>query len=365
MWDIETFAFPPLLLTAPEAAEALLDYRRQRLEAAEANAALHGYRGLQFPWASGPRHGEEVIRLSAPQIVFEQHVTPDVALAFARYVHATGNDDYLREQAWPVIEGAANWIASRVLKRGRCYEIGEVIGVAESTGPVNNNAYMNMVCARALEEAAAFARRLQRPDPDRWERIAQSLLIPVDEAGGYIKNHDRYDPADRGTVAATPEALAGFFPWDYRVDPALERRTIEFYLGRAGEFVGSPMLSGLLGVYAAWIGDRAAALDWFQRGYADFIEEPYRETNEFSRVRYPDKPRVGPFMANIGAFLMSCLTGLPGLRISSLAPEEWCERPVILPAGWEAIEVDRLYVRGKSARLLARHGDQRARLEVE
>src|SRR5207237_1670853 len=53
MWDIESFVFPPLVLTDFYAADGLLDYRFQRLEAAQRNAALYGYRGLQFPCASG------------------------------------------------------------------------------------------------------------------------------------------------------------------------------------------------------------------------------------------------------------------------------------------------------------------------
>src|SRR5256714_7413078 len=105
MWDIEAFTYPTLLLTAPESAHALLEFRVQRLQAAERNPAMHGYRGLQFPWASGPRDGEEAIRLSAPHLVFEQHNNLSVANAFAQYVHATGDEDYLRETAWPVLEG--------------------------------------------------------------------------------------------------------------------------------------------------------------------------------------------------------------------------------------------------------------------
>src|ERR687886_193545 len=99
MWDIETFAFPPLLLTSPQAAKALLQYRLERLPAAEHNAAMHGYRGLHFPWASGPRHGDEAIRTDAPIVLFEQHVGMSVALAFARYVHATGDEEFLRASA--------------------------------------------------------------------------------------------------------------------------------------------------------------------------------------------------------------------------------------------------------------------------
>ena len=365
MWDIEAFTFPTLLLTAPQSAYALLEYRSQRLAAAERNAALHGYRGLQFPWASGPRNGEEVIRLSAPHLVFEQHVSLSVARAFAQYVHATGDDDYLREKAWPVLEGVAKWLVSRAVRTDRGYEIKEVIGIAEHTDPVDNNAYTNMAASVVLREAADFARRLNRADAPRWERIADGLYLPIDEARGFIRNHDRYKPEERGLAASTPEALAGIFPVDYPVDARLERATIDFYLARSGEYVGRPMLSALLGVYAARAGDRAGALRWFERGYADFIEDPFSETNEFSLRRFPDKPRVGPFMANLGGFLMSCLYGLPGLALSAAKPADWFTRPVELPEGWDAIEVDRLFVRGRPARLLARHGERRASLTID
>ena len=365
MWDIEAFTFPTLLLTAPESAYALLEYRAQRLTAAERNAALHGYRGLQFPWASGPRHGEEVIRLSAPHLVFEQHVSLSVARAFAQYVHATGDDDYLREKAWPVLEGVANWLVSRAIKTDRGYELKEVIGIAEQTDPVDNNAYMNMAASVVLREAAGFARRLNRADAQRWDRMADAIHVPIDNTRGYIRNHDRYSAEERGPAASTPEALAGIFPMDYPVEPQLERATIDFYLGRAGEYVGRPMLSALLGVYAARAGDRAESLRWFERGYADFIEDPFMETNEFSLKRFPDKPRVGPFMANLGGFLMSCLYGLTGLVLSAAEPAAWFTRPVVLPEGWDAIEVDRLFVRGRPARLLARHGENRASLTID
>src|SRR5438477_11539286 len=58
-------------------------------------------------------------------------------------------------------------------------------------------------------------------------------------------------------------------------------------------------------------------------------------------------------MANLGGFLMSCLYGLTGLQLSSAEPAVWLTRPVVLPHGWDAIEVEQLFVRGRPARLLA------------
>src|SRR5438034_870249 len=252
---------------------------------------MHGYRGLQFPWASGPRHGEEAIRLSAPHLVFEQHISLSVANAFAQYVHATGDEDYLRETAWPVLEGVANWVVSRAVKSERGYEIKQVIGVAEQTDPVDNNAYVNMGATRLLQEAAAFACRLKRPDADRWNEIARGMYLPVDNDRGIILNHDRYSTDDRGVAAATPEALAGLFPFNYSVEGSTERSTIAFYLEHAGEFVGYPMLSALLGTYAARLGDRTEALRWFERGYADFIEEQAHHAILFLQAPIHDQDR--------------------------------------------------------------------------
>jgi trehalose/maltose hydrolase-like predicted phosphorylase len=365
MWDIETFAFPALLLTDPEAARALLAYRFERARGAEQNAAMNGYRGLQFPWASSPRHGDETNRIDAPLIIFEQHVNMSVANAFAQFVHATGDQDFLREQAWPIIRGVANWLGSRVCESERGVEIRETVGIAEENGPVDNNAYVNMAAAVVLREAAAFARQLDRPGAAEWDRMARRMFVPMDEARQVIYNHEHFDPRDKGTAAATPEALGGFFPFSYEVDEALERATITFALDRVDPYIGRPMLNAPLGVYAAWLGDRHRSAQLFEAGYADYVMEPFRETSEFSLKKFPDKPRAGPMFANLGGFLTSCLYGLPGLRLDSGPPSGWCRRPVVMPESWEGIEVERLWVRGRPAHLYARQGMERARLEVD
>jgi protein-glucosylgalactosylhydroxylysine glucosidase len=60
---------------------------------------------------------------------------------------------------------------------------------------------------------------------------------------------------------------------------------------------------------------------------------------------------------------MSCLYGLTGLHLGPGEPESWCEYPIILPEGWEGIRVERIWVRGRPARLVANHGDRHAQIE--
>jgi trehalose/maltose hydrolase-like predicted phosphorylase len=357
MWDIDTFAVPPLVLTQPEAARTVLEYRSRRLDAARGNAAMHGYRGAQFPWESSMRLGEEAAPAEGAAAAHEHHVSPDVAYAFSQYLHATQDWEWGRIHGWPVLQGVADWVASRGVETARGFEIKEAGGIAEKESPVDNNAFVNITARTALLEATKLAGSLGHdPDPE-WDRLAKAMYVPIDRAG-VIRNHDAYRKSEE--KGETPEAAAGLFPQSYDCSADVERATFEFYLGLADEYVGAPMLSAILGVFAARVGDRERALELFERGYADFVVDPFAITTEYDRARFPEQPVAGPFTANLGGFLTSCLYGLPGLRLGDGEPSSWSTRPVVMPAGWDAVEVERIWARGREARLVAEHDAERA-----
>ena len=361
MWDIETFAVPPLLLAAPDSARAILDYRSRHLEAAKMNARLAGWGGALYPWESCPLHGEEVTPGSGAPT--KDHATLDVALAFAGYVHATGDRDYLRRTAWPVIQAVAEWTESRVERTRRGYEIRDVTGPAEAKPTRANNAFVNMSAAVLLREAVSFARMLGETPHRAWADIADQLVLPNASRGRHIPNYDDYR-VDQ-LKAGTPEASAGIFPVGYRVSDAVERATFRFAVReQAPRYVGTAMLSAFLAYYAARAGLRAEAADLLETGYGNFINEPFLETDEFTRTA-PDQPRTGPMFANTGGFLTTLLYGYPGLRLGAGAPESWAERPVVLPAGWKGLHVERIWARGEERSLTAVHGAAAARLDGE
>jgi hypothetical protein len=362
MWDLETFAFPPLLLTQPDSARSMLDYRADRVDAARRNAKMAGYRGAQFPWESSIRLGEEAAPGEGAASAHEHHVSLDVAVAFAQFLHATHDWEWGRARAWPVLNGVCEWLESRVVETRRGFEIHDVNGIAERQETVDNNAFVNMAAVRVLREAIELAPMLGHEPAPAWRRIADRLVIPLDPRTKVIRNHDRYRANEE--KGETPEAAAGLFPLGYDAEPAVEQATLRFALGLADRYVGAPMLSSMLGVYAARVGDRARALELFERGYADFVLDPFTMTDEYSPRVFPDMPRAGPFTANLGGFLTACLYGLTGLHLSARPPAEWCERPVVLPQGWDAIEVERISVHGADARLTAGHGEASARIDA-
>jgi hypothetical protein len=275
-------------------------------------------------------------------------------------VHATGDRRFARYEALPVLSAVAEWIESRVERTPRGYEIRRATGIGEAGTTVGNSAFVNMAAVVALREMITIAKDLGLPYREQWEAIAADLVIPVDTQTRVIQNHDGYHPDE--FKGETPDAAAGLFPLGFPTDPDTERATFQYYLRLADRYAGEPMLSAILGVYAARLGDRAASLDLFEKGYADFVIEPYTITTEYSPTVFPDEPRAGPFTANLGGFLTSCLYGLTGMRLHGGDPTSWFERQVVLPEGWDAIHVDRIWAHGQPMTLHAAQGDSRGHL---
>jgi hypothetical protein len=360
MWDIESFAYPPLVFTDPDAARAVLRFRSRTAGAARANAALHGATGLLYPWEADFDRGDEAVpRWSKTD---KDHVSLDVGLAFTRYCEASGDRLFGRLEALPAIAGIAEWLVSRIDWTERGAEIRRVRGPAEAFEPVDNDAWVNLSAIAFLRRAATLVRWLGEEPPEAWEAIADRIVVPTDARTGAIVNHEGWRPDE--SLGETPEAAAAFFPLGYRASPEVEAATLDFALDQQVDcYVGTPMFSSLLGVFAAWRGDRARSTDLFERGFADFIDDPFGAPDEYP-AHDERFPQASPMLANIGSFLSSLLTGLPGIRPTFRDPSTWPERRIVLPAGWRSIEVERLWIRGLPTRLVARHGEPHAVLEA-
>ncbi len=359
MWDIEAFSVPPLLLTQPEAAASMVQFRRRTLAAAEANAQLHGRRGAQFPWEAGPRHGEESAPLGALGPSYEDHIGCVVGHAFAQFVFASGDDDFASEHAWPVLARLAEWVESRATWTPRGVEFVRAMGVAERSKPFDNDAFTNIAAAAVLRDAVAVGTQVGSAVSQSWALMADRIVLPIED--GMILDHDgfRFDEEK----ASTPSAPAALLLFGHEVDPAVASATRGAYLDRADDYVGSPMLSSLLGVFAAHEGDRRRSSAMFEEGYGKFCSDRFANVHEYRPDKFPDEPVAGPFYANLSGFLLGCMYGLSHLRLGPGSPESWCrEGPVVMPTLWEGIEIERVWAHGQPYHLVACHGDDRARL---
>lgn len=361
MWDVETFSVPPLLVSQPDAAKTLLQYRTDTIQAARRNAKLNGRRGIQFPWESSPINGEEAAPGGGRASWHEDHITLDVARAFAEYAHVTGDRRFLADDASRILYGVADWITSRVSPKDDGFAFRKTMGIAERRVATDDDAFTVLSAKSVLREAIDCATRLEHQIPDRWREVEAGLHVRPSAETGAILSHDGYHPNEE--KGATPGPLAALFPLWWDMTPDVERATLDYYLDKAPGYIGSPMLSPLYGVWAAWRGDRRLALRLYEEGYAELVAGRFLQTLEQSPTRYPEKPRSGPFFANLGGFLMGLVYGLPGIRLGAGDPQTWPSRQVVLPAGWQSIEIERAWVRGRPTRIVAQHGAERAVIE--
>src|SRR3989441_8531624 len=103
-WDMETFVLPVLTYTAPDCVADALRWRHSILDLARLRARDLGLRGAAFPWRT--IRGEECSGYW-PASTAAFHINADIADAVLRYLDATGDSDFERETALPLLVGTA------------------------------------------------------------------------------------------------------------------------------------------------------------------------------------------------------------------------------------------------------------------
>ena len=338
-WDTETWSFLPLVLSSPAAAESLLLFRRRGLAAAKKAAALFGYRGAQFPWEAAPINGDEVTPVFAPTGWAEQHIVPDVALAFWQYQLATNDKTFLVEATWPVLRAVAEWIESRGVQTQRGFEILNIMGPDEASNGLNNSAYVNLACRMVMKAAVRCAAAMEIQPPAAWQQIVTSMYLPINVDG--VLTIAEQSPNDAfGDISY-------LLPFDVELDHSVLQRTWEAHRSvksTAPEIAFAKVAEAAL---TAVMGDRAAAARLFRDSWAPDWLEP------FGMIREASPQTHGCFLTNCGSLLRTAMLGFTGLRVSD---GEWDRYDATLPENWKSIEIQRIYIRGEKKRMFAQHG---------
>ncbi len=354
-WDTETWSLLPVTLAAPGTARALLNYRVRGLDYAKRQAALYGYRGAQFPWEAAPSQGFETTPTFAGTGWGEQHISPDVALGFWEYQLATGDQDFLREGTWPVLRAVADWIESRGVFTARGFEIQNIMGPDEQVPNVSNVSYMNLACKMVMTAAIRCARMVGLSAPGSWSKVRDSFVLPTDKAKNIVLPYDNPPPpANRAysldqldfLTVHNPPISEELLKSTHTFEDTVRRQRVA--ASRSGERDFSiGFAEAAEAATAAFAGDRRQALDLFQQSWRNVWLEP------FGMIRETPSQDYGCFLTNFASLLQTVMFGFTGLRISE---DDWRKYPASLPSGWSRIEIERIYVKGETKRLIATDG---------
>jgi trehalose/maltose hydrolase-like predicted phosphorylase len=355
-WDAEIWMMPALLPQHPELAKSIVDYRFDRLGAAEKLAKEHGFAGAEYPWESAATGLEE-----APvEFSHERHITADVAYASWQYYLWTGDKSFLSKEGWPVLSATANYWVSRVkLGLDGMYHIDFVIGPDENAGEVTDNAWTNAMAQYNLNAAVTAARDTGNPVNPKWADVAGKMFIPYDSKAHLFLEYPQFDLARGEAKQADTQML--IYPLNFPMMQAAANNTLDYYLQHTIQF-GPAMTSSINAIVAAKLGRAQQSLDLYHDSYRPFMRGPW---DAFSEKR--TKSDVY-FTTGMGGNLQVVLYGFAGLNIASgdqkgkgvLAAKHGDAVLYVdphLPPGWTELQVKGINFRGTTYKVDIKAGN--------
>ena len=217
-WDNESYCIPFYVLTNPEAALKLLEYRYNTLDKARERAKLLDYDGAMYPWTT--------IDGTEDTAYWEYwmggiHINAIIPYSIYLYTKTTGNSDFVYSKGIEVLIETARFWASRCVyvPYRKAYVLNKVNGPDEYALLVDNNYYTNYMAKWTLEyvlqiigelkeksseDYAAVCQKLDfdEHEMNKWKEITKKMLLLEDkEIGVFIQNDNFFnmEPYSRET----------------------------------------------------------------------------------------------------------------------------------------------------------------------
>lgn len=218
-WDTEAYVLPFLAYTQPRIARNLLRFRFSMLPKARERAKMLDLRGALFPWRT--INGDEASALYQAGTA-QYHLNADIAYAIRRYLDVRGDMDFLAEVGVEMlVETARMWEDLGFYGEDRCFHLHGVTGPDEYTTVVNDNAFTNLMARLNLNYAVTAVRALETEAPElyaalrfeldldpaeieAWERAADAMCVPHDDARGVTPQDDSFLRRERWDLENTP-----------------------------------------------------------------------------------------------------------------------------------------------------------------
>jgi trehalose/maltose hydrolase-like predicted phosphorylase len=305
-------------------AKSIMEYRYDRLGAAQQNAFSHGYEGAMYPWESADDGTEDtpVWALTGP---FQHHISGDVAWACWKYYQVTGDKIWLSERGWPIIKSVAEFWCSRVERDapGR-YSIRNVIGANEWLENIDNNAYTNGMAITVLRYATQAAHELGlTPDAD-WNHVADN--IPIEQfPDGTTRENATYE----GEIIKQADANLLSYPMDIVKGERRIRQDLKYYEPKMAPD-GPAMSVAVLATLYARLGEAEEAFRLFNKSYQPNEVPPFGVISETAGGTNPY------FATGAGGMLQTVLFGFGGLEITDAGVQQVGG---VLPKAWKSLTI--------------------------
>lgn len=373
-WDMDFYVTPALALLQPETAKAFARYRVACLKQAEKRASMYGYAGAMYPWQSG-LYGTEETDLGCACGWAEQHINGDVAVSLWEVACACGDDDFIRDEVWPVLKGVADWIASRGEFTERGYEITNIMGVDEGSSDNKNNLFCNAVFRMAIKAAIDCAEKLGKDVPTVWRKVWEKMFFARAEDGRLLVNEgaqlvaeDRisyspgmlqflwvHGPEKYGAVSV--EDFKKLYQFEEEIRLRLPDDCSNPASAYSPGFVVPPMA-----LSAAFFGEKEKAEKLIRQSHDRYTSKPYAVLTEYPMLERYEGFNTGEYITGHGSIIEHITLGFTGMR---LACDGLTCYPACLPAGWKKITLPRIRYKGRLYKAEAEDGKKAVLTPIE
>lgn len=318
-WDTDLWMLTALLPFNPGHARSLVNYRMSLHDQARDNIhsplATKAFAGAAYPWTSG-RFGN--CTGTGPCFDYEYHLNAAVAhLAWQIYLSGAGDDNYLKDVAFPLIDDAARFLASYA-------EYNDLLGkftTANLTDPdeyanhIDNGAYTNA----AISALVGWARRagsilgVSKPE---YLPIEGNMNVPVSPDDPNLVLEYLGMQADVGIKQA--DVIMMSYPLENELLTLEQARAnMDFYSSRQVSF-GPAMTFPIFSVVSLMLlSGGCASQSYLQKAVQPFLRGPFAQFSEQNNDYYGSNGGTHPafpFLTAHGGFLQAILQGFLGLR---------------------------------------------------
>ncbi|KAK7228012.1 hypothetical protein V2G26_000182 [Clonostachys chloroleuca] len=359
-WDSDVWMYPSLLALHPDRAKPILNYRQRLLPQAMENSQLYNRPGALYPWTSG-RYGN--CTGTGICALYQYHLNTDIAMSHWDYYLHSGDVEWLRNHAWPILKSVADMFAEYVVfnKTTGWYDTLVLGEPDEFAYYINNGAFTNAGIKLLLGEWAPTAAKLIGEEESisaNWSAIAKGLTIPYNDKEKIILEYDGMD----GTVIIKQASVALLsYPLGWKIEDEQALNDLAFY-ARTTTPDGPAMTWAIYAIAALRLHPTGCAgYTYLLQASQPYLRDPFKQFSEQRTDTWSwsdgssswsileeyfgteGTTAAFPFLTGYGGYLQIFTHGFTGMRAEA---DALVIDPVMVPQLPEGIKVRGIKYRG-------------------
>ncbi|KAK2616277.1 alpha,alpha-trehalase ath1 [Conoideocrella luteorostrata] len=183
-WDADLFMQPGLVISHPQSAQRITNYRVSKYGQAKANAqtsysssknkTVFSSDAAIYPWTSG-RYGN--CTATGPCWDYQYHLNGDIGISFINQWLTTGDTKAFKDKLFPIYDSVASMYAQLLAPNGSSWTVTNMTDPDEYANHVDAGGYTMPLIAETLQTANTLRSQFGQQKNATWDSMASNVLV--------------------------------------------------------------------------------------------------------------------------------------------------------------------------------------------